>query len=367
MLIGVLKESSVEHRVTMTPEIMKKRAEFEYVVEAGAGVRAGFSDEAYVAAGARVEKGAKAVLEQANVVFSLGVPSDDALPYFRKGTALIGQLFPQKNAAKLNEFLAQGVMCFAMERLPRTTRAQSMDTLSSQSNLAGYQAAVYTASHLGRLFPLMMTAAGTLPPARVLIIGAGVAGLQAIATARRLGAVVSAFDVRVAAKEQVESLGATFVDVVVGEESKATSDDPSGYAKEMNAVYQTAQEARLAEVLPHQDVVITTAQIPNKPAPKILTERLVGTMKPGSLIFDLAAESGGNCELSKPGQEVIVDGKRIFAPLHFLNQVAPTASQLLASNFLAFVRTLFRFEEDAVTFDPTDELIQATKVEPALV
>lgn len=356
MIIGVLKERSEEYRVAMVPEIMRKWPDCEFYVESNAGVKAGYSDEAFEEEGAHIEKGPRGVLERAQVVLSLGLPQEDAWPYFQPGAALVGQLLPNKNKDRLEKWASIGITSFALERLPRTTRAQAMDILSSQSNLVGYQAAVYGAAHLGRLFPLMMTAAGSLPAARVLIIGAGVAGLQAIATAKRLGAIVSAFDVRAAAKEQVESLGASFVEVHVDE----SGDGGGGYAKEMSAVYQAAQEARLAEVLPQQDVVITTAQIPNKPAPKIVTRRLVDTMKRGAYLLDLAGESGGNCELSKAGQEVVVEGKRIFAPLHFINQVAPTASRLLASNFTAFVKTLLRVEDGKVSFDETDELIRGT-------
>lgn len=357
LVVGVLKEPSDEHRVAMIPEILKKWQGTEFFIETGAGEKAGFPDRLYEEVGAKIERGPKGILEAASLILSLGVPHEDTWPYFRRGTVLLGLLQPAKNAAKLAALTAQGVTCFALERLPRTTRAQAMDTLSSQSNLAGYQAAIYAAAHLGRSFPLLMTAAGSLPAARVLVIGAGVAGLQALATARRLGAIVSAFDVRAAAKEQVESLGATFVDVSIGESGEGTG----GYAKEMSASYRAAQEAKLAEVLPSQDVVITTAQIPNKPAPKILTKRLVEAMKNGAFVLDLAAESGGNCELSKPGQEVVVDGKRIFAPLRFLNQVASTASRLLASNMKSFAQTLFAFDGEKIVFDENDELIRSTR------
>lgn len=356
MIVGFLKEAGEEHRVAMTPEVIQKWPGVEFCLEAGAGLKAGFPDHLYESVGAKIENGPKAVIEKAHLILSLGLSSDDSLPYFRKGTILLGLLRPAQNSAKLAALSQKGVSCFAIEQLPRTTRAQSMDTLSSQSNLAGYQAAVYAAAHLGRSFPLMMTAAGSLPAVRVLVIGAGVAGLQAIATARRLGAIVSAFDVRAAAKEQVESLGATFVDVAINE----SGEGGGGYAKEMSASYQAAQEAKLAEVLPLQDVVITTAQIPNKPAPKILTRRLVDTMKNGVFVLDLAAESGGNCEYSKPGQEVVIDGKRIFAPLRFLNQVAATASRLLAANMKAFTQTLLTFKDGAISFNASDDLIRST-------
>lgn len=357
MIIGVLKEGPNEHRVAMTPEIIvRKRLDGVLLCEAGLGERAGFSDSSYEKAGARIESSREAILAQAQIVLCVGLPDEATLKALRPGTCLIGSLRPVQNADALRRLATQGVSTFALEALPRTTRAQAMDILSSQSNLAGYQAIVEAAAQLGRAFPLMMTAAGSVPAARVLVVGAGVAGLQAIATAKRLGAIVSAFDVRASAREQVESLGATFVEVPVEESGEGTG----GYAREMSAAYKAAQEKRLLEVIADQDVIVTTAQIPNKPAPKIITEAMVERMKDGALLIDLAGETGGNCTLSKYGETVRIGTKRVIAPSHILNDIAPTASNLFAANGVAFLKTLFKETEAGIEFDREDELIQKT-------
>lgn len=359
MIIGVFKERLDEHRVAMTSDVMvRKRLGGKLLLEAGAGEQAGFSDASYEKVGACVESSREAILAQTQVVLCIGLPEKDVLEALRPGTCLIGQLRPLRNAEALKRLVERGVSAFALETLPRTTRAQAMDVLSSQSNLAGYQAMVEAAAQLGRAFPLLMTAAGSVPAARVLVVGAGVAGLQAIATAKRLGAVVSAFDVRASAKEQVESLGATFIDVPFDESGEASG----GYAREMSLAYKAAQEKRLLEVMGDQDVVVTTAQIPNRPAPQIITEAMVECMKDGSLLIDLAGETGGNCVLSKPGETVYVRTKRIIAPLHILNDIASTASSLFAANLVAFIKTLFKETEEGVEFDCEDELIQKTLV-----
>lgn len=357
MIIGVFKERANEHRVAMTPEVMIcKRLTETILLESGAGERAGFSNDSYGKAGARIETSRGAILSQAQVIFSIGLPDEAVLDSLRPGTCLIGQLRPFQNAAFLERLAVRGVSAFALETVPRTTRAQAMDILSSQSNLAGYQAIVEAAAQLGRAFPLMMTAAGSVPAARVLIVGAGVAGLQAIATAKRLGAIVSAFDVRASAKEQVESLGATFIEVPSDESGEGSG----GYAREMSSAYKAAQEKRLLEVIADQDVVVTTAQIPNKPAPKIITETMVERMKDGALLIDLAGETGGNCALSKCGETIYVGTKRIFAPSRILNDIAPTASNLFAANLVAFMKTLLKESDEGVTFNREDELIQKT-------
>lgn len=354
MIIGILKEGQDEHRVAMTPEVWaRKHPSGTLLVESGAGKHAGFSDALFEKVGAKIEVRA-AVLEKAQVILSVGLPDEESLKLMRPGACLVGQLQPLQHVASLQQLARLGVSAFALEWLPRTTRAQAMDVLSSQNNLAGYQALVEAAAQLGRAFPLMMTAAGSVPAAKVLVVGAGIAGLQAIATAKRLGAVVSAFDVRASAKEQVESLGATFVEVP----SEESGEGAGGYAREMSEAYKAAQERRLLEVIPEQDVILTTAQIPNKPAPKIITEAMVERMKEGSLLMDLAGETGGNCVLSRYGEEVRLGSKRIVAPFRILNHIAPTASNLFATNLLAFVKTLLVEREDAVTFDREDELIQ---------
>ncbi|MDR0631391.1 MAG: NAD(P) transhydrogenase subunit alpha [Holosporales bacterium] len=359
MVVGVLKEQSGESRVAITPELIRKNPSFaSFLIEAGAGELAGYSDDDFSDSGASTEKKRKHVIENANIIFSIRLPDDTTIRAIKPSTVLVGQFNPLKNIEHLKSLARVGVSTFSLDLLPRTTRAQPMDVLSSQGNLAGYQAAVYAISSLGRAFPMMMTAAGSVPPARVLVIGAGVAGLQAIATARRMGAIVSAFDVRAAAKESVESLGATFVDVQHNE----AGDGAGGYAKEMSVDYRRAQEAKLLEVISRQDVVITTAQIPNKPAPKIITAEMVSKMKRGALIVDLAGESGGNCELTKFGECVSYDDKRVVAPANILNDIAYTASLLFASNLISFAKTLLRFENGMFSFDIEDQLVQNTLV-----
>ncbi|MDR1908132.1 MAG: NAD(P) transhydrogenase subunit alpha, partial [Holosporales bacterium] len=297
MVIGVLKELDLDFRVAMTPDVIKKMPSTSFYIESGAGARAGYSDGMFEAV-AKVEAKRKQLIERSQILLAVNLPDDESIRSMKAGSVLIGQLNPLKNAERLRHLARIGVSAFSLDWLPRITRAQSMDVLSSQSNLAGYQAVVCAVSMLGRVFPMMTTAAGSIPPAKVLVVGAGVAGLQAIATAKRLGAVVSAFDVRAAAKEQVESLGATFVSVPLDE----GGEDHGGYAKEMSEAYRLAQEAKLLEIMPKQDVIITTAQIPNKPAPKIITKSMVDKMKEGAFVIDLAGDSGGNCELSVLGE-----------------------------------------------------------------
>lgn len=357
MIIGILRESVDEHRVTMTPDIIaKKMPDCTFLIESEAGSLAGYSDEMFEKVGAKIEKNRKHILERAHIILGLDLIDEESIRYMRSGSFLIGQLHPLKNSEKLKQLARIGVSSFSLEWLPRTTRAQSMDILSSQNNLIGYQAVISAAFMLGRSFPLMMTAAGSVPAAKVLIVGAGIAGLQAIATAKRLGAVVSAFDVRASSKESVESLGATFIDVPYEE----SGEGQGGYAKEMSDSYKTAQEKKLLEIISQQDVIITTAQVPHKPAPKIITQHMVSQMKDGSLLIDLAGESGGNCELSQIGKEIFFENKRIFAPYCFINQLAHTASNLLASNLAAFIKMLLHFENGVISFDAKDDLIQKT-------
>lgn len=336
MIIGFLKEEVGEQRVALTPESVRKLATHSVCVEAGAGEGAGYSDDAFHAVGCEVLRSRKAVLEKADVwVLVSSVPLED-LRYLKKNAFVVGMLDPLRRIDAIKALARLGATALALEWLPRITRAQTMDPLSSQSNLVGYQAVVLAAAELGRAFPMMMTAAGSVPPARVLVVGAGVAGLQAIATAKRLGAVVAAFDVRAAAKEQVESLGARFIEVPAAEDGEGQG----GYAKEMDAAYQQRQERALADVLGQQDVVITTAQIPNKPAPKILTEALLARMQPGSLVLDLAAATGGNCAVSQPDAWVEQKGVRIFAPTRLTNAIAHTSSKLYGANVAAFLNAL---------------------------
>ena len=306
MKIGIVKETRPgERRVAASPDTVKKFVGlgFEVLVEAGAGTTAAIPDAAFEGAGAKIVKTAKDAVGSADVILKVQKPSSDEIKLLPKGGALVCLMEPYKDKALIDALAAQGVTTFALEFVPRITRAQSMDVLSSQSNLAGYRSVLDAGYEFGRAFPMMMTAAGTVPPARILVMGAGVAGLQAIATAKRLGAVVSATDVRPAAKEQVESLGGTFV--AVEDEEFKEAETAGGYAKEMSDPYKKKQaETLVAETIKKQDIVITTALIPGRPAPVLVTEEMVKTMKPGSVIVDLAVEQGGNCPLSEAGKVV---------------------------------------------------------------
>jgi len=297
-----------EPRVAASPETVKKLTQlgFDVVVETGAGLKSSILDAQYQEAGATVTGD---VLGDADIIFKVRGPEAEEIGKMKRGAVLAAMLNPYQSKETVDALASAGVTSFSMEFMPRITRAQSMDVLSSQSNLAGYKAVVDAAELFTRAFPMMMTAAGTVPPARVFVMGAGVAGLQAIATAKRLGAIVSATDVRAAAAEQVESLGGKFV--MVEPDEGDTGETAGGYAKEMSDDYKKRQEALIAETIAKQDVVITTALIPGRPAPVLVTEEMVRSMKPGAIIIDLAVEQGGNCPLSKPGEIVDVDGVRV--------------------------------------------------------
>jgi NAD(P) transhydrogenase subunit alpha len=316
--------------VALVPEAIGRLDGFDVVVESGAGVEAGFSDEAYVDVGAAIGDP-----WSAEVVAKVEKPSAEETARMRDGSVLIAFLQPLNDAEGIERLARQGVVAFAMESVPRITRAQSMDALSSQATVAGYKATLIAAERLPKFFPLLMTAAGTIPPAKVLVIGAGVAGLQAIATARRLGAVVAGFDVRPAVREQVESLGATFLDLGVRGEETA-----GGYATELSAEQQAAQQRALEQQLPDYDVVITTALIPGRPAPRLIPAAAVHAMRRGSVIVDLAAEAGGNCELTAPGEEVVHDGVRIVGLTNLPSTMPNHASQLYARNVIALLQHL---------------------------
>ena len=337
MRVYVPRESGPgEHRVALTPETVTKLSGngFEIVVERGAGVLAGFPDDLYENAGAKLADG-PAQLEGAAGVLRVGRPPIEEVAALPAGIVLVGFLQPltdQDGIARLEE---RGVVAFAMESIPRITRAQSMDALSSQATVAGYKGVLLAADRSPKLFPMMMTAAGTIAPARVLVLGAGVAGLQAIATARRLGAVVSAFDVRPAVAEQVESLGATFLDLGIrGEETEG------GYARELTAEQQEAQQRALDERIPDFDIVITTAAVPGRPAPKLIPASAVESMKPGSVIVDLAADTGGNCELTSPGHEVAHTGVTIVGFTNVPSLMPQDASRLYARNVVSLLEHL---------------------------
>ncbi|MCW2963184.1 MAG: transhydrogenase subunit alpha [Actinomycetia bacterium] len=316
--------------MALVPEAIGRLDGFDVVVESGAGVEAGFSDESYVDVGAEIGDP-----WSAEIVVKVEKPSAEETARLRDGSVLIAFLEPLSDAVGIERLARQGVVAFAMESVPRITRAQSMDALSSQATVSGYQATLIAAERLPKFFPLLMTAAGTIPPAKVLVMGAGVAGLQAIATARRLGAVVASFDVRPAVREQVESLGATFLDLGVRGEETA-----GGYATELSAEQQAAQQRALEQQLPDYDVVITTALIPGRPAPKLIPAAAVQAMRPGSVIVDLAAEAGGNCELTAPGEEVVRDGVRIVGLTNLPATMPNHASQLYARNVIALLQHL---------------------------
>lgn len=359
MHITVLKERQPgETRVAATPDTVKKMiaAGHQVTVESGAGLAAAVTDEAFTAAGAAIAPDAASALGQADLILKVRRPLPEERGGLRSGAGLVALLEPYGATEEVTALASAGVTALAMEFVPRITRAQSMDALSSQSNLAGYRAVIEAAELYGRAFPMMMTAAGTVAAARVFVMGAGVAGLQAIATARRLGAVVSATDVRPAAKEQVASLGAKFI-AVEDEEFKA-AETAAGYAKPMSAEYQKKQAALTAEHIAKQDVVITTALIPGRPAPVLVTEEMVRAMKPGSVIVDLAAAQGGNCPLSKPDEVVEAYGVKIAGFTNLPARLPADASNLYAKNLLALLPLLTHAETRGFSPNWEDEIIQ---------
>jgi len=359
MKIAVLKESDAdEARVAATPDTVKAYVATgaKVSVQAGAGAGSNISDDAYKEAGAKIETSATATLKSADIVLKVRRPSATELRNIKKGAVVVAIMEPFGDAAGLKPFATKGVTTFAMELMPRITRAQSMDVLSSQSNLAGYKAVIDAAANFNRAFPMMMTAAGTVPPTRVFVMGAGVAGLQAIATARRLGAIVSATDVRRAAGEQVESLGAKFVMVDAHEDLETEG----GYAREMSEDYKRKQAELVAATVGKNDIVICTALIPGKPAPTLVTKEMVETMKPGSIIVDLAVERGGNCPLSKPGKVVDHGGVKIMGHVNLAGRLAGNASLLYAKNLKNFLDVIIDAETGKLAIDWKDEIITAT-------
>ena len=361
MKLAVPKESHPqETRVAISPETAKKfRAlNLEVVIEWSAGAPAGFTDEAYDAAGARLADGGAALLSSADLVLKVRAPTAGELSAMEPGTALVGMLSPYGTRDSVEAYASARIDAFAMELVPRISRAQSMDVLSSQANLAGYKAVIDASAEFARAMPMMMTAAGTVPPARVFVLGAGVAGLQAIATARRLGAIVSATDVRSAVKEQVESLGASFV-MVESEEAQA-AETAGGYAREMSEDYRRRQAELVAEHLAKQDIAITTALVPGRPAPVLITREMVESMKLGSIIVDLAVEQGGNCPLSRPGEIVEHHGVRIIGHVNVPGRLPVDASALYARNLYNFVSPFVDGESGVIEFDWNDELVTGT-------
>ncbi len=355
MKIVVLRETEGgEARVALVPESVKKLVALKasVVVESGAGINAARSDDDYTQAGAEVSSDRAALLSSADVLVAVNRPEAEDFSRLRKGAVVIGFLRPLDEPAALEPALAHDLTTFAMELIPRITRAQAMDALSSMATVSGYKAVIVAAERLPRMFPLLMTAAGTVPPAKVLVLGAGVAGLQAIATARRLGAVVAAYDVRAAAGEQVRSLGAKFLEVDLG---GIKTEDAGGYAVELSEEALERGRQLIAEHARTNDVVITTAQVPGKRAPLLLTENAVRGMKPGSVIVDLAGSTGGNCALSKPDETIEVNGVVITAPLNLPATVPVHASQLYSRNVAAFLSLLIKDGE--LNIDMTDDVV----------
>ena len=372
MQIGIIKERRLdEKRVAATPDTVKKfiAMGLQVNIEKEAGITAAITDDEYREAGANIFDDASKVLENADIVLKVNKPIGpkdkdvsklDEVKLLKSGSILVSLMEPYKDRGLIDLIAKQNITCFALELIPRITRAQTMDVLSSQSNLAGYKAVIEACTTYGKAFPMMMTAAGTVPPAKCLVMGAGVAGLQAIATARRLGAVVSASDVRPAAKENVESLGAKFI--AVEDEEFKQAETSAGYAREMSDEYKKKQAELIAATVAKQDIIICTALIPGKPAPVLLTTEMVDTMKPGSVIVDLAVEQGGNCPLSEPNKLVDRNGVQIIGCTNLASRVAIDASALFAKNLLNFVSPLINSSENKIEINMQDEIIVGSMI-----
>ncbi|MDB5525754.1 MAG: transhydrogenase subunit alpha [Rhizobium sp.] len=356
--VFIAKETEGEPRVGGSPDTVKKIKSLglDVVVEAGAGDSSRIPDSEFEGQGARI--GSRADAATADIILKVRRPTSDEIRGYRSGAIVIAIMDPYGNEPAIAEMAAAGLTSFAMELMPRITRAQSMDVLSSQANLAGYQAVIDAAEVYDRALPMMMTAAGTVPAAKVFVMGAGVAGLQAIATARRLGAVVSATDVRPAAKEQVASLGARFI-AVEDDEFKA-AETAAGYAKPMSEAYQAKQAVLVAEHIAKQDIVITTALIPGRPAPKLVSRDMLKAMKPGSVAVDLAVERGGNIEGALADQIADVEGVRVIGYLNMAGRIAASASLLYAKNLVTFLETMISKESREIALKSDDELVKAT-------
>ncbi len=355
LTIGVARETAQgERRVAVTPETCRKLvAEGARVqLERGSGAGAHFPDQAYADAGGTLVDSAAAAVGDADLVLCVQPPAAEAIPQLKQGAALVGILQPQSDPTRAEALAARGIISFPLERLPRTTRAQAMDVLSSQAGMAGYKAVLAAAWLAPRFFPMLTTAAGTIRPSKVLVIGAGVAGLQAIATAKRLGAQVEGFDVRPETREQIESLGGRFLDLGVSAVGEG------GYARQLTDEERAEQQRRLGEHLRGIDVIVSTAAVPGRPAPRIITATMVDGMKPGAVVVDLAAETGGNCELTRPGETIEHGGVTITGPLGLASQGAQHASEMYARNVLNFTRLLIA--DGALAFDWDDELLAKT-------
>ena len=361
MIVGSTKEDlTLEKRVSLTPETAKN------ILGLGLGIciekdyasHLGIQDDEYTKLGVEVKSSSNEVLNSSNLIIKVNCPSENEINNLKENTILIGMFNPSKNKNQIKKIINKKIKIFSLEQLPRITRAQSMDVLSSQSNLAGYRAVVDCVAEFEKAIPMMMTAAGTVPAAKVLVIGAGVAGLQAIATAKRLGAIVSATDVRAASKEQVESLGGKFLTV----EQTENMETAGGYAKETSDDYKKKQAEMMQEALKKNDIVICTALIPGKPAPRILTENLVKLMKPGSIIYDLAAEQGGNSAFSEAGKINMINGIKVIGVKSLMNSLPLTASSLYAKNLFSFVRNLYSKEKKDFNINLEDEIIEKSLI-----
>ena len=362
MIVGSIKENTtLEKRISITPDSAKNiiGLGLKVCIESGYALHLGIDDKDYKDNGVEIKASAKEVLNSSNLITKVNCPSEDEIEILRDNSILIGMLNPSKNKNQINKIINKKIKLFSLELLPRITRAQSMDVLSSQSNLAGYRAVVDCVAEFEKAVPMMMTAAGTVPAAKVLVIGAGVAGLQAIATAKRLGAIVSATDVRTASKEQVESLGGKFLTV----EQNENMETAGGYAKEASDEYKKKQAEMMKDAIKKNDIVICTALIPGKPAPRILTEDLVKLMKPGSIVYDLAAEQGGNSAFSEAGKVNLVDGIKIIGVKSLMNSLPLTASSLYSKNLFSFIRNLYSKEKKDFNINLEDEIIEKSLIE----
>ena len=364
-IIGSVKEDLVrEKRISITPETVKKFSDlnFSVLLEKKYGEHLGINDEEYKNKGASLNNSAKEVLEKSEIILRVNCPPNDEISLIKNKSILIGQFDLLLNKETINKLIKKEVKIFSLNLLPRITRAQSMDVLSSQANLAGYRAVIESVEEFGKVVPMMMTAAGTITPAKVLVIGAGVAGLQAIATAKRLGAIVSATDVRTVAKEQVESLGGKFL-AVEGAENLETS---GGYAKEAGKDFQKKQTELLKNLVKKNDIIICTALIPGKKAPRIISEEMVKSMKPGSIIYDLAVSQGGNAAFSEADKVNVLNGVKVMGAKNILNNLALSASNLYAKNLSSFVNNLYSKEKKDIYINQEDEIISKTLINKEL-
>ena len=359
-IVSISEDKRLEKRIAITPDIAKKYLDlgFDISLSEKYGNHLGFKDNDYKELGVKISNDEKEIIDSADIIVQLGLPLDDKISYIKENQTLIGILDPYNNKKKIDDLISKNINAFSLELLPRITRAQSMDILSSQANLAGYKAVIESFANFEKAIPMMMTAAGTIPAAKVLVVGAGVAGLQAIATAKRMGAIVFATDVRMASKEQVESLGGKFLSV----EGAENLETEGGYAKETSENFKNKQEELLSETLKKIDIVICTALIPGKKAPVIIKENMISNMRAGSIIYDLAAVQGGNTAFSEVDKIVLKNGVRIMGEANILNKLPISASNLYAKNVFNFVVNLYDKENMKVNINTEDEIIDKTLI-----